>query len=186
MVSYNKYYYYVLCEDRAHFNFVYGYLEEKGANCRKIKPIFDYPEGKGDAKDFVRSNYAQAVKIIKQKTANTILLVLCDADKDKDGVDLRFFDNDCTDKAFVAIPKQNIETWFYFLANINDSESANEAVDRKLWHRQRAEKPKPARCGKQLVDVINDFKAGRPNPNIPASLGATVSQIIKYEGNRSL
>jgi len=181
-MSYDKYSYYVLCEDRAHFGFVYGYLMEMGAKRGKINTIIDFPEGKSDAKKFVQSNYGIAVEKMKQKSANTVLIVLRDADLDEHSTVLKFFDNSMNN-VFIAVPKQNVETWFYFFANKDNAESKDETKDRKLWYRQHNEKPKPAFCGKQFVDVIKCKKNNQSIPNIPASLDATVSRIIEYEEN---
>jgi ribosomal protein L11 methylase PrmA len=152
---------------------------EKGANRRKVSTIFDFPEGKSDAKKFVQLNYEMALKKMKQMSAKTVLIVLRDADMDEYNEVLSSF-GDSVSNVFITIPKRNIETWFYFFANKN-AESQDETINRKDWYKNNNEKPKPVHCGKQLVDLINNYKSGQSIPHIPVSLDATVSRIIKYE-----
>jgi hypothetical protein len=161
---------------------VSGYLKEKGANSRKILSIKDYPEGASDAKKFVHSNYEWALSEMTKKPANTFLVIMQDADKETQYDVLHSFSG-LTDRVFVVVPKRNIETWFYFFAHKNDIDAASESDDRKQWYKHNDEKPKPATCGREYVDIVNAKKNGQSIPNIPASLDATTEQIILCEKN---
>jgi len=184
-MSYGKYSYYILCEDRAHFNFVYGYLTKKGVNSRKIYPAKDFPEGKRDAKNFVRLNYAEEIKKIHQRPVNTVLIVFRDADKENAEDIVDSFDNK-NKNVFVASPKRNIETWFYYFHHKDDeknkTECANETVDRKGGRREKF-LYKHTWCGGQFVDIINGIKNGQVPLYLPPSLNATAVRVIEYEKN---
>ena len=178
-MSYDKYSYYVLCEDNDHFTFVYSYLKKKGANGRRINLAKEFPRGRGSGKKFVELSYAEEVRKINQRPENTVLIVLCDIDKenDEDVVDSFATKNK---KVFIAFPKRNIETWFYFFANRSDPSSTDEMNDRKGLPGQNS-KYKPSWCGEQFVDIINGIKNGQSPLHLPPSLSATAERVIEYE-----
>jgi hypothetical protein len=142
---------------------------------RKIKIYDDLPEGKGDAKQFVRERYEQAAK--KIKNTQTILVVARDADNETYNNAKKEF-NPINDKIFLVIPKRNLETWFYFLDNQNDKASKDETTDRKnSYHRA-----KPTKYGEKLEDIINQKRQNLSSlTNMPDSLEETILALLKRE-----
>ena len=177
-MSYNKYTCYVLCEDRDHFNFISGYLKKKGVTREKIKLAKDYPEGRGDAKNFVRLNYTEEARKIRQKPKNVLLIVLLDADEEDFENIVGSFDD--KDNVFVASPKRNIETWFYYFHNKGKADCVDESVDRKGGRREKA-LYKPSTCGELFVDIIDNIRNGQTPLHLPPSLNATAQRIIELE-----
>jgi hypothetical protein len=174
-MSYKKYSYYVLCEDKNQYYLIKSYLECKGVQDRKIKLYKELPEGKGDAKQFVREHYEQAKKKIKINP-QSMLIVAHDADNETyTDVKKKFSASD--DAVFLVILKRNVETWFHFLNHQNDDTSKDETTDRKL----KCRRVRPTKYGKKLEDVINKKRQSISLSNTPDSLEETISALLKLE-----
>lgn len=116
-MDYSKYQYKILCEDRAHYNFVRGWLIEKGANSRKLNCYGELPH-KGSGKQFVQQNFVTAMEETRRKNAiaRTFLIVVLDADNNSaDTVASSFGNHENDDPVFFVIAKWSMDTWVRFL-----------------------------------------------------------------------
>jgi hypothetical protein len=174
-MSYDTYSYRILCEDKHQYYLIQSYLQCKGVVGRsKIAPYAELPEGKGDAKQFVREHYDQALRDLKKHT-HTILIVARDADTETYEMAVQGFAP--TNRVFAVIPKRNIETWFYFIDNPHNPASANEEEDRKNSYRNA----KPSKYGAKLEGVINMRRNNQATPNMPGSLEKTIAALLARE-----
>jgi hypothetical protein len=177
-VSYEKYSYLVLCEDKRQYYFVQSYLCCKGVSSRKIRS-FGLPNG--DAKQFVAKNYPDALAAIR-KNERDVLIVIRDADMENHDAVMKNFDGS---NSFVVIPKRHIETWYYYLDNPKLSDSGDEALKRKNEYPKSG--VKPTLYGKKLEPVVNEMRQGKaPSSNMPDSLIRTIKHLIECESNKRL
>jgi hypothetical protein len=176
-MSYDNHSYRILCEDKHQYYLIYSYLLCKGVKGRsKIALYEELPEGKGDAKQFIREYYEQALREIK-KNPQTILIVVRDADNETYEDAAKEFVPAANNMVFVVIPKRNIETWFYFIDHQDDPASNDENTDRKNNYRKLGS----TKYGKRLEDVINIRRNNNPTPNMPDSLDKTISALLSRE-----
>jgi hypothetical protein len=160
-MSYEKYQYFILCEDKKHFHFIRAFLESKGA-IRQVTLRYGLPDGRGDAKNHINKYYSDAVHDLRSRS-NTILIIVRDADTDGYDSVLDSF-KDKTNNTFFIIPKRNIETWFCWL----DGNEVDEDSDYKL----RYKKAKPTHFGKLCAEKITDDCS-----NAPESLKNTLKML---------
>jgi hypothetical protein len=170
-MDYKKHQYKVLCEDRAHYNFVRGWLERKGGH-RRMECYGDLPH-EGSGKSFVIKHFADAldkVRKISTKTS-TFLIVVIDADDiDIDNIVKKLPCND-SDPVFIVVAKWSLDTWARFLMKPSDEKSLDESESCKNEFRNKA---KFTKLGKQLADMdIQDSQ------NIPSALRYTIDTIKK-------
>lgn len=168
-MNYSEYQYTVLCEDTAHFHFVRGWLEAKGANGRKIRSYGALPH-EGCGKAYVLDNFKQSIGQYRSTASktNTILIVAIDADNlTVDAVINHFKDSD-EDKVFFVIPKWSIDSWFHFIQEhptiTNDFENEKD----KTLYRKNA---RHGKLGKQLAQTIES------EMQLPPSLEFTYNTI---------
>lgn len=135
-MDYSKYQYQILCEDKAHYNFVRGWLMEKGAHSRRLNCYGDLPHS-GSGKEFVYQNLSKALEEIRKKfnLTKTFLIVVLDADNravDDVAMDFREHDFD-PDHApvFFVIAKWSLDTWVRFLMKPEHSEALEEGASCK-------------------------------------------------------
>lgn len=182
-MSYDRYSYWVLCEDRTQLHFVQGFLKAKGVNPRKIRSQAPLPEGRGDAAKYVFDRYQEARRAITGRTSRSILIVVSDVDAsgrgddDSEALARNMFNRLWADytgglradePVVVVLPCRNIETWFNFLDHQTDPDSAKETINRKNDYRN----PKPATYGEMTAG--GDF----PDPDcLPYSLSRTLDEI---------
>ncbi len=155
-MDYKNYKYTILCEDRAHYNFVRGWLKEKGANVKyKITPT-NFPTVISQSSNHVVNNFPQALNAVKRKSASTkhILIVVIDADNKTVSDRLNEFSYNQDDPVFFIIPKWSIDTWFRYIDNPQDVSSIDES---KTYKKDRVSKGKFAILGKIFAKMnIND------------------------------
>lgn len=146
-MRYEAYQYYIICEDKNHFHFILGWLEEKGVNDRRIYPS-KMPLVKGDAKKFVCSQLQTAYEHLKSKCQHTAtcLIIAMDMDnKDRHEVERKI--NAPTNlPVFEVLPKWSIETWFYYLEG-NMTKGCDESQSWKL----QGQEFRPAQLGRNLA-----------------------------------
>jgi hypothetical protein len=176
-MSYTEYTYLILCEDKHQYYFAQSYLRHKGVASRKIRSYTDLPLPNGDAKKFVETEFNRAIQKVR-KNENDILIIFRDADMESYDDVTKKFD---VSGVFPAIPKRNIETWFYFLDNPNSADSLNESTDRKGEYPKTG--TRPTSYGKKLEPVLNDIRQNKETKpsNIPNSLYRTAFQLIACE-----
>src|SRR5690349_21297068 len=128
----------VLAEDERQQRFVYRYLRQR-FDSHEIRSDVA-PVGGGSAEQWVRQRYPEKVKQYRTRTAETLLVVLIDADRSE----LRDRDRqlqEALEQARLArrsnperiahlIPKRNIETWIRCLSG----HEADEVTDYKNRH----------------------------------------------------
>jgi hypothetical protein len=131
--------------------------------------------GGGDAKQFVETNYQNALRTIRKNEKN-ILIVVRDADRENYDDVIKKFGGSVS---FIVIPKRHIETWYYYLDNPELTESNDEIRDRKKDYPKTG--VKPTVYGEKLELVINKMKQGRVSPNIPDSLSRTIKCLLECE-----
>lgn len=165
-MKYDRYQYFILCEDKSQYDFASGWLQAKGVNRRRIYPVGEFPHpGCGYA--YVRDNVERLAKVVATKNsgeANTCLIVFCDADRRPLSHVMDDMGQCAGDSVFLIIARRNVQTWFHFLANQNDVDAGNEDIDRKRNYLQ-------APCG-QLGKRLTTFTLGdlRSAQGCPSSL----------------
>jgi len=123
MTSKDKFRFTVLCEDKAHFNFVSGYLQSRGVNSRKIFAHTPRP-GIASAEQYVRDHFVEEVEAYRKWAREHIVLIVV-TDADKYAYEHRFKTLTDTltnplskeEKIVILIPAKNIETWFCYADN---------------------------------------------------------------------
>ncbi len=125
----------ILCEDRAHVNFVRHHLKKRGFNHRKFRVILR--NGAGSAKQFVLQRYSTEVKAYRSKANYLSLALLTVIDADTQDVQhlCRHLEEQLqnanigqrkTDEHIaVLVPKRNIETWIVYLQGIAVDEESD-------------------------------------------------------------
>ena len=110
----------VLCEDDSHKMFIRRFLKGWSVDFRNIT-VLPYPNGQGSGKQYVEDNIEKEVNNCRHRQANTILIVVRDADENtveeaKVIIDKKLStprtDNE---KIIYVIPKWHIETWLAYL-----------------------------------------------------------------------
>jgi len=170
-MDYKKHQYKVLCEDKAHYNFVRGWLEKKGGH-RRVECYGDLPH-EGSGKSFVEKNFTEALDKVRKisNRVSTFLIVVIDADNiDLDSIAKKLTCDD-SDPVFIVVTKWSIDTWARFLMEPNHEKALDESESCKNDFRNKA---KFTKLGKQLADTnISD------DQNIPSSLRYTINTIKK-------
>lgn len=171
-MDYSKYQYRILCEDRAHYDFVRGWLEQKGAKRRKLGIHGILPHS-GSGKEFVKQHFMQALEEVENISTRTriFLIVVIDADNDSVADTLKNFGGHDDAPVFFVIPKWSMETWIRFLHNQDHSEALDEGKSCKN-EIQKLTRGGFTKYGKILA------KMNLESPdNIPASLKFTYGMI---------
>jgi hypothetical protein len=117
----------VLCEDRAHWNFVTHYLKKSGFNHRQLRPAMP-PRGKGSAADFVLRSFVDQVRAFRARASyqsSTALVTVIDADVREVEERLRELDQRLRSENLairgdielicLLVPKRNVQTWICYL-----------------------------------------------------------------------
>jgi hypothetical protein len=117
----------VLCEDEAHWLFIYRWLRSRGVHPNEIRCV-PLPAGKGAATRYVLSRYPDEVREYRSRAnqvAERRLIVAIDADTSTvperlaslaaalEGEELPARAN--LDRICLLVPKRNVETWIHFL-----------------------------------------------------------------------
>ena len=139
----------VLCEDRAQYEFIRGFLTDQGIkNNRRISPSHSLPEGTQSGEQFVREHFTADFRTYARRRENILLVVVQDIDRADKSVDdaknefsrlvhdagMRGFA--AADKLLFVFPKRNIETWFEWLQQTPPKGIISEDGDFKQKHKQ--------------------------------------------------
>lgn len=127
----------VLCEDRAHWNFVTHYLKKVGFNHRQFRQAMP-PRGKGSAADFVLRSFGDEVKAFRARASyqpSCTLVTVIDADTRDVEDRLRELDQRLRSEGLAVrgdvelicllVPKRNIQTWICYLNGADVEESSD-------------------------------------------------------------
>lgn len=168
-MNYKKYQYKILCEDKAHYYFVLGWLEKKGAH-RRVECYGELPHD-GSGKSFVEKNFPDAKEKVRKLTnkVKTFLIVIIDADNLSIDDIIEKLPSDDSDPVFLIIPKWSIDTWARYLMEEDNPEVLDETKSCKNIFRNKA---KFIKLGKQLAEV--NWTTAQ---NMPASLKSTFERI---------
>lgn len=160
-MNYSNYQYQILCEDKAHFHFVRGWLEAKGANSRKITSYDTLPH-QGCGKEFVISSFERCIQKYRSTAARTksILIVVIDADNFSVQAMQDKFSSCEEDKVFFVIPKWSIDSWFYVIEHNPAIDDAFEETKYKSHYTKRAPF---STFGKKLAKSIGDMAQVPPS-----------------------
>jgi hypothetical protein len=170
-MDYKKYQYKILCEDKAHYHFVRGWLEKKDAH-RRIE-CYGYLPHDGSGKFFVEKNFPDALNKVRRLSnrVSTFLIVVIDADDlEIDNIIKKLPFNE-SDPVFIVITKWSIDTWARFLMEPNHEKALDESESCKNEFRNKA---KFTKLGKQIADLNLS-----ESQNIPNSLRYTFETIKK-------
>ncbi|MDR2669375.1 MAG: hypothetical protein LBC14_05425 [Desulfovibrio sp.] len=170
-MDYKKHQYIILCEDTAHYNFVRGWLEKKGAH-RRVEYYGDLPHG-GSGKSFVEKNFPDALDKVRRLSnrVSTFLIVVIDADNLEINDIIQKLPFNDYDPVFVVITKWSIDTWARFLIEPDHEKALDESESCKNVFRNKA---KFTKLGKQVADL--NLSESR---NIPNSMRYTFETIKK-------
>ena len=113
----------ILCEDLAQERFARrflktGYNISDATHLIRVRP---YPKGRGSGRQFVVERLGGEVVAYRRRHASTVLLVICDADKDSVKTAQGLLDKQlqsrrkADDKIIYVIPRWHIETWIAYL-----------------------------------------------------------------------
>lgn len=170
----------ILCEDRQQDSFIRRFLKKAhGLQPHSIRTVIN-PAGKGSGEQFVRKEYPHQLQSIRQRHANTILIVATDADISETTTIINKLNNACTkseiepatdiDNVVFVIPKRNIETWISFL---NGNSVNEDSVYGKL--------PYESECQPAVNTLHNMCKSGNTPDDFPESLIATCREYRKVK-----
>ncbi|MCB2185459.1 MAG: hypothetical protein KQJ78_03510 [Deltaproteobacteria bacterium] len=125
----------VLCEDKAHKNFIYRFLK-RGWNIRPPYITFPrFPSGSGSGRRFVEERFPNEYVACLSRSATTILIVVRDADEQPVSevkstllgkLQKAKRKNISAENVVFIIPKWHIETWIAYLDNKTVDESDKE------------------------------------------------------------
>ena len=152
----------ILCEDKAQYSFIRGFLMGQGVeNDRRISPCRDLPEGTRSGEQFVREHFANDFREVARGRENVLLVVVQDIDRVNKSLDDARNDLNslvqaagmngftATDKLLLVFPKRNIETWFEWLLQVPPRSQISESDDYKFKHKRS----KSGKLGKNASDL---------------------------------
>jgi len=152
----------VLCEDKAQYSFIRGFLTCQGIESdRRILPCRDLPEGTQSGEQFVREHFVNDFREFARGRENVLLVVVQDIDRaNRSPYDARNELNALvqsagmngfaeTDKLLLVFPKRNIETWFEWLLQTAPRSPISEVEDFKL----RNIRAKSSKLGRNASDL---------------------------------
>lgn len=171
----------LLCEDDAHAQVVRSYMKKCGFNTERclVEKIASRMVHGGGLK-WVREVFAHELTACRQRHqafSKTLLVVVADADKDKDvnqqGLEVdnrrREFGNEIAftpaDPLVLLIPRRNIETWIHFA--LLPDEPIDETVDYKVA--RKLDKADYRTAGRQIHEWAHSQTQQLP-ANMPPSL----------------
>jgi hypothetical protein len=157
MTSKDKFRFTVLCEDKAHFNFVSGYLQSRGVSSRKIVANTPRP-GVTSAEQYVRDHFVEEVEAYRKwAREHIVLIVVTDADKYaydkrlKTLLDTLGEPLSKNERIVILIPTRNIETWFCYADKYADKPvEGDEQTDYKSKYKRAS----PSTYGKEYAENI--------------------------------
>lgn len=179
----------LLIEDERHQRFLYRYLQKRGFSRDEIRPKIA-PGGGGSAEQWVRERYAKEVKECRTRAAQTLLVVMLDADistvakrqhqLDRSLDEERLHRRSSKEPIAHLIPKRNIETWILCLNNKQfKGHPINEQEDYKPHS-------KTLKVDEQIKPAAEEFfNWSRPNADVPErcvdSIRLAILEVRKIE-----
>ena len=158
----------ILCEDRAHANFVRHYLKKRGFNNRQLRPV---PwDGSGSGQQFVLQKYATEVKAYRSQANHLSLGLITVIDADRQEVrnvqqrlerqlqDANIENREADEHIALLVPKRNIETWIVYLQGT--------PVDEESEYKQHS----LAKNYKQAGITLDEQLGQQPRADCPQSL----------------
>ena len=129
----------ILCEDKAHLDFIKGYCVAAGWNPRSIISEDVSPEARGSAEQWVRERYERTMRSFRSRHRqgrNLIFLVMIDADNRTVPERKRAVERDvqrlAEEPVAIFVPKRNIESWMAYLdGNLRDGDEIGEEENYK-------------------------------------------------------
>jgi hypothetical protein len=170
----------ILCEDRQQEVAVRHFLKQYyGLDEHAFQVKF---AASGSGKQFVQLNYANWVKLYRQKAnhLNIALVVVLDADENtllecQQVLDEQLETHNLTPRAdqeriVLFIPKRNIETWLHFLNG--------NAVDDATDYSRQIKRKNPSECKPAIEKLAGECKKGIPlDPTAPPSLSVACTEL---------
>jgi len=176
----------ILCEDTQQESFIRRFLKKAHGIQSSLLRISKNPSGKGSGEQFVRNNYPNQLKALRQRQhrANTTLIVAIDADTSDTTQIRETLNTACsaagiepdTAKEHVAfvIPKRNIETWITWL----NSEKVDEAT-------AYPKLPNESGCQPAIEKLHNLCAQNTTPPDCPESLASACIEYRKVKSGFS-
>lgn len=125
----------ILCEDRAHENFVRHHLKKRGFNHRQLR--FIPRDGSGSGQEFVLQRYAAEVTAYRSQANHLSLAPLTVIDADTREVhhihrrleerlqNANIESRQMDERIALLVPKRNVETWIVYLQDISVDEQSD-------------------------------------------------------------
>jgi hypothetical protein len=176
----------ILCEDTQQESFIRRFLKKAHGIQPNLLRVKKNPKSKGSGEQFVRNNYPEELKALRQRQhrANTTLIVAIDADTSDTILIRETLNAACSDAgiepniskdnvAFV-IPKRNIESWITWL---NGGKVDETTAYPKLTNQSECQ---PA------VEKLHDLcQQKTAPPDFPESLAAACIEYRKVKNGFS-
>ena len=165
----------ILCEDRAHANFILHHLKKRDFNYRQLRVL--PRDGSGSGQQFVLQKYATEVKAYRSQAnhLSLALITVIDADRQEvQNVQQRLaeqlqnanIENRKTDERIaLLIPKRNIETWIVYLQGT--------PVDEESDYKQHALAKNYKQAGIALAEQLGQ----QPKADCPQSLQMALNEL---------
>ncbi len=158
----------ILCEDRAHVNFIRHHLKRRGFNNRQLRPV---PwDGSGSRQQFVLQKYATEVKAYRSQANHLSLTLITIIDADRQEVrnveqrleeqlqNANIENRKAGERIALLVPKRNIETWIVYLQDT--------PVDEESDYKQHPKAKNYKRAGITLAEQLGQ----QPRADCPQSL----------------
>jgi hypothetical protein len=153
--------FYVLCEDRAHEQFLRGLLEGKGLVTNWAREVRSTvaPKGQGAASQFVKQQFPEVVRVRRSKAFQQGLAVITMVDGDNIGggrarelLSSLQPERGASERVAVLVPTWSIETWVLALCGevVDEATSHKSLAPDEKGLRMAAEQWEPARPNEPL------------------------------------
>ena len=154
----------ILCEDKAHLDFITGYCLAAGWEDRGIILREFCPPGTQSAEQWVRERYERTVSTFRGKHGqgrNVVLLVMIDADNlapaDRRNQLEKNLPRVKGEPVAILVPKRNIQSWMAYLEGQFENEDRDHKHQfQKGWPIRKSGQSLRARC---LAAQNDDFPA---------------------------
>ncbi|MBF0460073.1 MAG: hypothetical protein HQL87_01630 [Magnetococcales bacterium] len=171
----------VLCEDRAHYRLVRGFLTRRGFDGRQIYPK-QAPAGCGDAKAYVQKQYPVELQALRSGSVYCALVVVIDADNLSVAERKRFLESLLEPRekrkpeelVVHIVPKWQLENWLYYL----DTRKVDE--DRRLGYPEYTNHNSNP-FAKRLHELCMSWNNGVPEDGVPPSLRDACHEWARFK-----
>lgn len=169
----------ILCEDKAHLDFIKGFLAGAGWHPRSVILQDVCPPGSQSAEQWVRQRFGQTLRTFRGKhrqRRNIILLVMIDGDNHSPAARRNQLQGDEQraedEPVAIFVPRRNIQSWMAFL----DRTFADETTDYKNRYQRQTPNRK---YGERLSDRCGASGA----EEFPESLQDACGEWARLTGN---